>query len=568
MGLQSLAGTAARRVNLRAAPPQRIVLFDAPGSPCCRRVRITLHEKRVAFERRIVDLSRLEQKSPWFLALNPHGQVPTLLVDDRPLYESHVINAWLDELYPQPALYGDDADEYAEILRWQYFELSMSRYYGLLQYQRLLGPLLRLREDRGAAMAAARRHAKGVADLEWESRVYDGRVLSNADEAQAVSALDEHLNRLDAGLAGRNYLVGERLTQADIAVYPRVVMFPYLRLPLGRGRRPNLSRWMHQCARHESFELSRTATDRLLSQPLIPALLAVSGNPGRVGSVLRRVVRPALRLDPVRVEKQLLKLERPPRPVRALPATAAAPVDHQAPRIKRGALVLYGATDSVESTIVARLLELKGLSFRAAPVACEWAAEFRPGFRRLNPNGDVPVLRLGRHVAAGWPGIVEFVQRHWPDGWMPQDPWERAQARIWLIGDLAMAYKFKRPVLWQDVIAPRLLASAAWPQIEPKLRRNGADDGTVDWIRRACEARLVDQTQRAAHAELQRRRRDAVARRLRESRWLAGSAISLADLAEFLREREAMAHGWLDEGADRSVREWRTRVNARLGASV
>ena len=55
-----------------------IVLYDHAASPCARRVRIALIEKGVRWRSRPIDLEHMEQKSPWYLALNPNGRVPLL----------------------------------------------------------------------------------------------------------------------------------------------------------------------------------------------------------------------------------------------------------------------------------------------------------------------------------------------------------------------------------------------------------------------------------------------------------------------------------------------------------
>ena len=77
-----------------------LTLFDTPGSPCARRVRIVLLEKGLTWETRLVDLTRMEQKRPEYLALNPNGVVPTLVHDDRVVYESNVITEYVDAVFP------------------------------------------------------------------------------------------------------------------------------------------------------------------------------------------------------------------------------------------------------------------------------------------------------------------------------------------------------------------------------------------------------------------------------------------------------------------------------------
>src|SRR5439155_12078142 len=89
----------------RQSMSEAITLYDAHGSPCARRVRAVLLEKGLSWTTRLVDLTRMEQKRPEYLALSPNGVVPTLVHGERVLYESNVITEYLDDVFPDPPLY-------------------------------------------------------------------------------------------------------------------------------------------------------------------------------------------------------------------------------------------------------------------------------------------------------------------------------------------------------------------------------------------------------------------------------------------------------------------------------
>jgi glutathione S-transferase len=85
-----------------------ITLYDASPSANSDRVKIVLHEKGLAYQRVTLDLAKKEQKRAEFLKLNPYGKVPVINDNGNVLFESCIINEYLDEHYPQPALMPKD----------------------------------------------------------------------------------------------------------------------------------------------------------------------------------------------------------------------------------------------------------------------------------------------------------------------------------------------------------------------------------------------------------------------------------------------------------------------------
>lgn len=81
-----------------------IKLYDFKSSPNCQRVKVVLAEKNLPYEIVPIDLRAQEQKTPDYLKMNPYGKVPVLTDDSTVLYESCIINEYLEEKYPTPAL--------------------------------------------------------------------------------------------------------------------------------------------------------------------------------------------------------------------------------------------------------------------------------------------------------------------------------------------------------------------------------------------------------------------------------------------------------------------------------
>lgn len=94
-------------------------LYDSGWAPSPRRVRIFLAEKRIEVPRVPVDLNRNEQLGADYLAVNPRGTVPALVLDDgEVISESHAICRFLEALHPEPAMFGTRPIEIARIEEW------------------------------------------------------------------------------------------------------------------------------------------------------------------------------------------------------------------------------------------------------------------------------------------------------------------------------------------------------------------------------------------------------------------------------------------------------------------
>ena len=92
-----------------------IKLYDYVSSPNCQRVEIVLHEKGLPYDIEPISLRKKEQKKPEFLKLNPYGKVPVIVDGQKVLFESCIINEYLDEQYPTPALMPKDPYKRARI---------------------------------------------------------------------------------------------------------------------------------------------------------------------------------------------------------------------------------------------------------------------------------------------------------------------------------------------------------------------------------------------------------------------------------------------------------------------
>jgi glutathione S-transferase len=93
-------------------------LYDFPLAPNPRRTRIYLAEKGLSIPLVTVNLREGAQRTPEFLAKNPHGSLPVLELDDGTLLtESEAIIEYLEELHPEPPMLGRTPLERAKTRR-------------------------------------------------------------------------------------------------------------------------------------------------------------------------------------------------------------------------------------------------------------------------------------------------------------------------------------------------------------------------------------------------------------------------------------------------------------------
>jgi glutathione S-transferase len=102
-----------------------LTLYFSPGSSSMA-THIALHEVGVPFEAKLTALHEHKNRAPDYLAVNPEGKVPTLMIDGRPLTEVAATLWYLARRYPEANLlpqYGDIEGE-ARVISWMSFIAS------------------------------------------------------------------------------------------------------------------------------------------------------------------------------------------------------------------------------------------------------------------------------------------------------------------------------------------------------------------------------------------------------------------------------------------------------------
>ena len=179
---------------------------------------MVLHEKGIDFDIHEVDLSN---KGEEFLSVSPYGKVPVLRVNGSSLYESNIVNEYLDEVYGPPKLMPDNPEGRASARSWMAFA---DDYFF-------------------PSISAVRRGPQ--------------REYSEEQVREANEKLDDALSRLEQQLEGREYL-GREYTLADIAHAGNFHRLRGLAESGGVHLReyPNVTAWMGRVEGRESYKAS------------------------------------------------------------------------------------------------------------------------------------------------------------------------------------------------------------------------------------------------------------------------------------------------------------------------
>lgn len=195
-------------------------LYDCVTAPSPRRVRIFAAEKALELDVVPVDLGSGEQFGAAFQALNPDCVVPVLQLDDGScLSEVIAICQYLEEVQPEPTLFGKTAVERATAVMWN----------AKVEQQGLW-----------AVADAYRNFARGL----------KGHALPGPDKYEQIPELVERsrdrvlsfMRKLDAQLAAQEFLVGDHFTIADITALVMVDFAARVKISVAEDA-VNLQRW-------------------------------------------------------------------------------------------------------------------------------------------------------------------------------------------------------------------------------------------------------------------------------------------------------------------------------------
>ena len=198
-----------------------IEFITAEACPFAQRTHLTLIEKGIDFDRTEVDLG---DKPDWFEALSPYGKVPVLRRGGDIVYESSIINEYIEQIHPEPAILPADPGRRASARIW----IDYANGGFTVSFYKLL-----LERDTGRR-----------------------RALADAIAGQLVFMEDEGI----AKLGGGPYWLGAEVSLVDFDIYPHFERFAVLthyrgvEVPAHCAR---LRRWLAAMAERPSVQATR-----------------------------------------------------------------------------------------------------------------------------------------------------------------------------------------------------------------------------------------------------------------------------------------------------------------------
>lgn len=191
-----------------------MLLYHDPRAPNPRRVRIFLAEKNVAYDTIEVLISAAAHQTPEFKRKNPLALLPVLEMDDgRVLRESMAICRYIEELHPEPNLFGADAWERAQIEQWnRHAELE------------LLVPISQVFRN--------------------TNKFWVGRIKQAPEFGEIMRELVAgRFDWLEGELSQRPYLAGQRFTVADITALCAIDFGKVAGIRIDPATHPHLASW-------------------------------------------------------------------------------------------------------------------------------------------------------------------------------------------------------------------------------------------------------------------------------------------------------------------------------------
>jgi len=229
-----------------------LYLYHSTTSVCAIKVRLTLDEKGLAHDGKLLDLRDGEQHEPEYVKLNPNHVVPTLIHDGKVIIESTLIIEYLDEVFADPPLMPSNPYARAIARLWMkniddYLHAACST----LTFAIIFPPVFakKTQSERDAYFAAMPNPA-----YRERQRLSVEQGLDAPHVPTAARGYDKYIGEMETALGTSPYLAGQAYSLADAAATPYIFRAAMLGLDkLWVGNRPGVEGWCARIRERPSF---------------------------------------------------------------------------------------------------------------------------------------------------------------------------------------------------------------------------------------------------------------------------------------------------------------------------
>lgn len=198
-----------------------MILYSGITCPFSQRCRFVLYEKGMDFEIKDVDIFN---KPEDLAVMNPYNQVPVLVERDLILYESNIINEYIDERFPHPQLMPGD-------------------------------PVMR-----GRGRLVLFRMEKELFSL---VHVLENPNSTNKEMAKAREAIGNGLTMLAPAFTKNKYILGDDFSMIDVALSPLLWRLDHYDIKFGKSAAP-LLKYAERIFQREAFIEAMTPAEKAM----------------------------------------------------------------------------------------------------------------------------------------------------------------------------------------------------------------------------------------------------------------------------------------------------------------
>jgi glutathione S-transferase len=229
-------------------------LFHNDMSVCAQKVRMVLCAKNLEWESEHLNLRAGDQQKPEFLKLNPKSLVPVLVHNDNVILESNVIVEYIEEAFPEPALMPVSLEDRAKV-RWWLIQLDAGLHEQVAVISFCLAfrfQVLKQHENEESLQAFINK----IPDPNRQAFMKD--ILPNGPKSPrlkyAVFAYNKILSEMAKSFQDNDWLVGNKMTAADIGFIPYVDRLEQLGLKRWWQDKPQINAWAERVRATDAYQ--------------------------------------------------------------------------------------------------------------------------------------------------------------------------------------------------------------------------------------------------------------------------------------------------------------------------